>query len=225
MIRAAAQKSGRTETAVQLVGVTKYAEVTDDCYDALFAAGIRDFGEARPQRLLEKAEALRNRNIRWHLIGSLQRNKARKIIGVASLIHSIDSVRLAEAIDRMVTEEIASENLPPDTIVHALLEVAISDDETKQGFAPSEMPEIIETISRCKNLRIDGLMGMSGLESSDAERRKQFALLRETAEKLRGAGVPENIPLSELSMGMSDDFTMAIEEGATIVRIGSRLYV
>jgi len=221
-IRKAAIRSGRSETDVTLVAVTKYASTTDGVVDALLAAGCCDLGESRPQSLLEKAEFFGGESIRWHLIGSLQRNKVRKVLPLDSLIHSVDSVRLAEAINRIASE--LSEETGKPIKPNCLLEVAISGDATKHGFAPDELPVVLDKLANLQNISFCGLMGMSGLDVDAVEVRRQFSTLRCLAELLRRRGTPDNASLSELSMGMSDDFETAIEEGATLVRIGSLLY-
>jgi pyridoxal phosphate enzyme (YggS family) len=167
--------------------------------------------------LFEKAEHYAEMPIRWHLIGSLQRNKVRKILPLTALIHSLDSLRLAEAMDRIADEE----QLPP---VRCLLEVAISQDIDKHGIEPGQVLEVLDTIGAYENIIVDGLMGMAGLESDESQIHREFELLRTTAESARDRKLPPNAPLSELSMGMSGDFEIAIEEGATLVRIGSILY-
>ena len=216
-IEQSAFKSGRTGNDIRLVAVSKYASIGDGAIEALLAAGCDDLGEARPQLLLEKAGIYAEQPIRWHLIGPLQRNKVRKILPVVSLIHSLDSLRLAEAIDRIADEE----QLPS---VRCLLEVALSQDVSKQGIKPAEVLEVLDALGSCKHIIVEGLMGMAGLESDDSQIRREFELLRRTAESARTRKLPSNIPLLELSMGMSDDFEIAIEEGATIVRVGSLLY-
>jgi len=213
----AAGKSGRTGNDVRLIAVSKYADLGDGTVEALLAAGCPELGEARPQRLLEKAEYYADMPIRWHLIGALQRNKVRKILPVASLIHSLDSLRLAEAINRIAEEE----QLSP---IHCLLEVALSQDAEKHGIEPENVLDFLDAIGAYKNIVVDGLMGMAGLESDDLQTRREFEMLRKIAESARERGVPPNVSLTELSMGMSGDFEIAIEEGATIVRIGSILY-
>ena len=213
----AAIKSGRTGDAVRLVAVSKYADLGDGVIEALLAAGCGELGEARPQRLLEKAEYYIKTPVRWHLIGALQRNKVRKILPVAALIQSLDSLRLAEAIDRIAEEE----QLPH---VHCLLEVAISQDSEKHGVEPEKVLEVLDAAGTCQNIFIEGLMGMAGLESDEPQIHREFEILRTTAEMAKNRGLPPNVSLTELSMGMSGDFEIAIEEGATIVRIGSILY-
>jgi pyridoxal phosphate enzyme (YggS family) len=220
-IAMSAAKSGRAENDVRLIAVSKYANIGDGVVEALLAAGCCELGEARPQQLLEKAEHYATMPtfapLRWHLIGSLQRNKVRKILPVTALIHSLDSLRLAETIDRIADEE----QLPP---IHCLLEVAISQDTEKHGIEPEHVLEILDELGAYNNIMVDGLMGMAGLESDEPQIRREFELLRKTAESARERKLPPNVPLSELSMGMSGDFEIAVEEGATLVRIGSVLY-
>jgi len=217
-IHQAAVASGRSPDAVKLVAVTKYASPNVGLPDALVAAGCRDLGESRPQSLIEKASLLQqpSRNVHWHLIGTLQKNKIRRVLPFVSLIHSLDSIPLLKAIDRIVREE----SLPP---VNGLLEVNISRDETKQGFRPQELASALEMMGQLQNIRICGLMSMSGLHSTDDERHAEFAATRILTEKLT-VNCPDNCSMHELSMGMSDDFPIAIAEGATLVRIGSALY-
>lgn len=223
----AARKSGRCGSDVTLVAVSKYAATGDKMIDALVAAGCVELGEARPQLLQEKAEFYHSYPIRWHLIGSLQRNKIRKIISAAALIHSLDSIRLAEAVNRIVQEEyeVGNINFPANVVpVHCLLEVAISGDVGKHGFLPQEISESLERLGELRNIVIDGFMCMSGLESDEYQKRHEFSAVYQLADLLRQRGTPDNIKLEILSMGMSDDFEIAVEEGATLVRIGSRLY-
>ena len=213
----AAVRSGRASSAVRLIAVSKYANLGDGGVEALLAAGCGELGEARPQRLLEKAEFYAKTPVRWHLIGTLQRNKVRKILPITALIHSLDSLRLAEAMDRIAGEE----QLPP---VHCLLEVTLSQDAEKHGIEPEKVLEVLDAIGTCQNIVVKGLMGMAGLESDESQTHREFEMLRKTAEMAQNRGLPPNISLTELSMGMSGDFEIAIEEGATIVRIGSILY-
>ena len=216
-IRQSVQRAGRTDDSVKLIAVSKYATKDDGIIDALISAGCFDLGESRPQMLVEKAIhfSKQKSKLRWHLIGPLQKNKSRRILPHVSLIHSLDSVPLIEAIDRIATEE---------SLSHAtgLLEVNISADETKHGFRPDGIASALDAIARLSNIKICGLMCMSGLHSTDDQRRAEFAATRQLAEKLT-ALCPENCTMQELSMGMSDDYQIAIEEGATLVRIGSSL--
>jgi len=213
----AALKSGRTGNDVRLIAVSKYAGLGDGVVEALLAASCQELGEARPQRLIEKAEFYAELPVQWHLIGALQRNKVRKVLPFAALIHSLDSLRLAEAIDRIADEE----QLPP---IHCLLEVAISPDAEKQGVEPEHVLKMLDAIGAYPNIIVQGLMGMAGLESDGLQVHREFELLRKMAESARNRGVATNVVLSELSMGMSGDFEVAIEEGATMVRVGTVLF-
>lgn len=218
MVRAriayALAQAGRSGDAITLVAVTKYAQVDDETLRQLYNAGCRDFGESRPQQLVEKANRLALPDMRWHQIGALQKNKVRKLLPHASLIHSVDSLVLAEAISRIATEEQLGS-------VAVLLEVNVSGDATKAGLAPQELRPIWEKMTALPHLRIEGVMSMSGLHATPDEVRRQFATTREIRDRLdRSAAAP----LTTLSMGMSDDFEIAIAEGSTMVRIGSLLY-
>ncbi len=234
----AAERSWRSRDDVKIVAVSKYAEPSDGIVEGFARAGLFELAENRPQRLLEKIDYARLSSldavqgdwskIRWHFIGSLQKNKVRKILPYVSLIHSVDSIKLLDALERILDEEAeaarqdASKPSFPQEI-SALLEAHISNDDAKQGFAPSELPEAIERALSLKRVKIRGLMGMAGLGVDEEETRRQFRSLRELFERLRER-YPELTNFNELSMGMSGDFETAVEEGATIIRLGSILY-
>jgi PLP dependent protein len=211
-IAQAATRAGRDPAGIRLIGVTKYAG--PELAAMLVQAGLADLGESRPQELWRKAEALSGRPVRWHLIGHLQRNKVRRTLPLLTLIHSGDSLRLLETLD----EESAALARPCEV----LLEVNISGESAKHGFAPRELAPLLPTIAGLSHLRVRGLMGMAGLQTSAGEARRQFASLRMLRDRLQ-ADCPPHIGLSELSMGMSGDFEAAIAEGATLVRVGSAL--
>jgi PLP dependent protein len=238
-IAAAAQRSGRPADAVKLVAVTKY--VSSDVVRPLVAAGCLDLGESRPQQLWDKAAQLSDLPIRWHLIGHLQRNKLRRTLPLATLIHSVDSPRLLAAIDEEMqtkgTEVVADKDLrmqsspcrqPPPSPSDAapipvLLEVHISSEAAKQGFAPAEVEPFLAEAAAYRHVSIRGLMGMASLEGGPDAARREFAALREFRDRLK-PNCPPGVTLDELSMGMSGDFQVAIEEGATLVRVGSALF-
>ncbi len=205
-----AARSGRAADAVTLVAVTKY--VSADVASLLVEAGCRDLGESRPQLLWEKAAALAGLPLRWHLIGHLQRNKVRRTLPLLAMLHSVDSERLLAAIDE--------EHLPPLAV---LLEVNISGETAKHGFSPGEVEPFLSKAGDYRHVSIRGLMGMASLEGGIDVARREFAALRELRDHLQ-ANCPPAVTLDELSMGMSNDFEAAIEEGATIVRIGSALF-
>lgn len=210
-IASAAARAGRKKEEIKLVAVTKY--VSTAIAGALYDLGCVDLGESRPQELWSKAGALKGMAIRWHLIGHLQRNKIRRTLPLVSLIHSVDRESLLAELDAEATRL--------GEPVSIQLEVNISGDVAKYGFAPQSVSAAAESLAAFPHLRLSGLMGMSGLESDPGESRRQFALLRSLRDQLTShfASGP-----GELSMGMSEDFPIAIEEGATIVRVGSALF-
>jgi PLP dependent protein len=205
-----AERGGRTADDVTLVAVTKYASLDD--VRALTAAGCRELAESRPQQLWNRAEALNDLSIHWHFVGHLQRNKIERTLPVASLIHSVDSPRLLEALDAAVA-------CPP-----VLLEVNVSGEKAKQGFTPDELERFLAAYPGYKNIQIRGLMCMAGLVSDAAAAQREFAMLRALRDRLR-PNCPPGVEMIELSMGMSRDFEIAVEEGATLVRVGTALFV
>jgi PLP dependent protein len=209
----AAARSGRRADDVLLVAVTKYVGL--EIIEPLIDAGASVLGESRPQQFWPKAEALADRPIHWHMIGQLQRNKIRRTLPLVELVHSAASLRLVEAIDRIAGE--LSLRTP------ILLEVNASGDEAKHGFSPDELEGTLPDLAAFPNVEIRGLMCMAGLGTDADGARGDFAALRELRDRLRGNYPPE-VSLDELSMGMSGDYEVAIEEGATIVRVGSALY-
>jgi pyridoxal phosphate enzyme (YggS family) len=211
-IEDAARKSGRDASAIRLIAVTKY--VDEQTTRALIEAGCQDIGENRPQMLWDKAAKLADIEVNWHMIGHLQRNKVKRTIAVASLIHSADSLRLLNAIDLAGQEN--------NQIVPVLLEVNVSQEAAKHGFAPPELPAALDHVAGLQHIAVKGLMCMAGLAGDKQDARREFAQLRELAESHQ-ANLAAKVRLAELSMGMSGDFEIAIEEGATMVRVGSLL--
>ena len=212
-IAEAAGRAGRRADTIKLVGVTKY--VGPEVVRALVAAGLADLAESRPQQLWDKAAALADLPICWHQVGHLQRNKVRRTLPLVAMVESVDSVRLAAAIDQVASE--LGRRVP------VLLEVNISGEAAKHGFAPSEIEGVLAAVAELRHMEVRGLMGMAGLAGDLEDARRQFAALRALRDRLRPV-CPNGITLEELSMGMSDDFEVAIEEGATLVRIGSALF-
>jgi pyridoxal phosphate enzyme (YggS family) len=206
----AAARSGRAASQITLVAVTKY--VSAETVRPLIAAGCVDLGESRPQQLWEKAAALGDLPLRWHLIGHLQRNKVHRTLPLVTMMHSVDSSRLLAAIEE---EQLG--------VLPVLLEVNISGESAKQGLAPEAIEPFLAQAAGCRHVAIRGLMGMAGLEGGLETARRDFAALRELRDRLRPR-CPPGVTLDELSMGMSGDFEVAIEEGATIVRVGSALF-
>jgi pyridoxal phosphate enzyme (YggS family) len=212
-IAAAAAPSGRSANAVRLVAVTKYVDAA--LAGLLVEAGQAELGESRPQELWSKAAALADLKPIWHLIGHLQRNKVKRTLPVGKLIHSADSLRLLEEISREAGVQSISASV--------LLEVNISGDAAKHGLAPSAIEPLLPQIAALPHVQVRGLMTMASREGDADRARREFAALRELRDILQ-ANCPPHVTLHELSMGMSGDYEIAIEEGATIVRVGSALF-
>lgn len=219
-IAAAADRAGRDAADVTLVAVTKTRSV--DTVRAAVAAGLTDLGENRVGELVEKSDAVPGEAeggaVRWHLIGSLQRNKARDAAARADLFHALDSVRLADALDRRAEQ--AGRVLP------VLVQVNVSGEDAKGGVEPDAAHDLLAYAAEQAHLRPVGLMGMAALAEDDRDLdrlvRPAFRRLRDLFETYAPAGGAG--PLSVLSMGMSGDFEVAVEEGATHVRVGTALF-
>lgn len=211
-IECACKRSGRLVSAVKLVAVTKYARL--EWINRLIELGVRDLGENRPQQLVERADQL-PLHVEWHLIGHLQRNKVRPVLPKTALIHSVDSVKLLERIASIAVEL--------DLLPRVLLEVNVSGEASKDGMAVEELRSQWDKFIEIPGVEIRGLMTMAPQSDDPATARLVFQSLRQLRDDL-AARSPSHIQLPELSMGMSGDFHIAIEEGATIVRIGSRLF-
>jgi len=203
-IGAACARAGRSPGDITLVGVSKTQPVR--AVRAAFDAGLRDFGENRVQEAAQKIEELRSLGIapRWHLIGHLQRNKAGAAVNLFDILHSVDSERVAEAIDAQA-----------DHRVRVLLEVNVAGEASKFGVAPGEVSALAGRIGRLRQIELLGLMTVAPRVDNPEDVRRVFRRLRE----LRDA-----VGLRELSMGMTDDFEVAIEEGSTLVRVGRAIF-
>ena len=178
---------------------------------AAFAAGLEDCGENRVQEALAKQDQLQDVPVRWHLIGGLQRNKARHAVGRFALIHSVDRAELAEELARRVTAGGRQA---------VLVEVNCSGESQKGGIEPAGLPGLLDRISALPSLELQGLMTMAALTADVAAQRAAFRRLRSERDRMAAAGYP----LPELSMGMSGDYQIAVEEGATMVRLGTLLF-
>jgi pyridoxal phosphate enzyme (YggS family) len=209
----AARRSGRPVEAIRLIAVTKKTPL--EWVRALVACGVRDLGENYPQELWPRSEALAEQkdSIRWHLIGHLQSNKVKKTLPLVRLIHSVDSLKLLRALD-----EAARALTDPPSVC---LQVNTSGEPSKHGWTPEEILSDAESIRSCKTIPVIGLMTMAALGTTAETARGSFARLRELRDRLQREA---DLPLLELSMGMSNDFETAIEEGATLLRIGSGLF-
>jgi pyridoxal phosphate enzyme (YggS family) len=213
-IAAAADRGGRDPATIQLVAVSKTVE--PGRLRAAVAAGCTLLGENRVQEGLAKAPEVPG--ARWVLIGPLQSNKVRKALEVFETIQSVDSVALAERLDRLARDV---RGAGPTGRYPVLLQVNVDDDPAKAGFAPGELPEALQRLADLDALDVQGLMTIGRLVDTPEAARPTFRSLRELAGGLRVAGLALG---PELSMGMTDDFEVAIEEGATIVRIGRAIF-
>jgi len=220
-IAAAAARSGRPATAVRLVAVTK--TVSPATIRLLVEAGQRDLGENRPQQLRDRAATLggpstgsgQGLDVAWHMIGHLQRNKVKYVVPAAAMIHSVDSLALAGEIGKRAQAAAAR--------AVCLLEVNVSGEASKGGASPAEAPALASAAAALAGIDLAGLMTMAPIAEDPETVRPVFAALRELRDRInREAPLPR--PLTELSMGMTQDYEVAIEEGATIVRVGTALF-
>lgn len=211
-IEKAASLSGRSLDDIMLVGVTK--TVTAKEARELMDAGVKNLGENRVQSLLDKYDVLKDEPV-WHLIGHLQTNKVKYIADKVSMIHSLESLRLAEEIDRRFGEV--------NRRAEVLVQVNVSGEESKFGITPNEAFSFVENLSEFKNLSVKGLMTMAPFSANSDECRKIFSALHKLAVDIDTKKY-DNISMEHLSMGMSGDFYEAILEGATIIRVGSALF-
>lgn len=213
----AAMRAGRNPDEVKLIAVTKTVgiETIKDAIDA----GLRIFGENRVQEAQKKISYLKsqipNSNIEWHFIGHLQKNKAKYAVQLFDLIHSVDSIELAEELNKQA-EKIGKTQ-------RVLVQVKLSEEETKHGISEDELILLVEEIKKLKNLKLEGLMTMPPFFDNPEEARPYFKRLREIRDNINSLRIM-HYALRELSMGMSNDFEVAIEEGATMVRIGTAIF-
>lgn len=198
-----------------LVAVSKTHPIASiqEAYDE----GIRDFGENKVQELTEKAPHL-PKDIRWHMIGHLQRNKVKYIAPFVYLIHGVDSLKLLQEIDKQAEKN--------NRIISCLLQVHIAEEETKFGFSEEELMTLLksEELKELKFIKIIGLMGMATFTDNQTQVRAEFSRLKSIFERLKAERLPENIKMEELSMGMSGDYLIGQEVGSTMVRIGTAIF-
>lgn len=211
----ACRDSGRDPSSVTLIGVSKVFPV--EYAEAAFAGGLKDLGENRVQELVPKIERLSELDLtpNWHLIGTLQRNKVKYIIGKTYLIHSVNTLELAE--------EISKRSVAAGLVTDILLQGNISGEESKHGFSPEELKTAVEAVSSMEGVRMRGIMTMAPIETAPGQARPVFAKTREIFEDLK-ASVKDVSCWDTLSMGMSGDYREAIAEGSTCVRIGTAIF-
>lgn len=213
-ITAAALRAGRDPFAVTLVAVSKTRSI-EDILEAV-AAGAAHLGENYAQELVVKAEELQRRElpVKWHFIGHLQRNKARFLAPFCHLVHAVDDLELARELDRRARQHGRRQPV--------LLEVNIAREESKFGVGPGEVGALAEDVACLQNIELRGLMAMTPLGASSDEASRLFAQVRELSQRL-AANLPPGA-MSELSMGMTQDFEAAVEQGATLVRVGTAIF-
>ena len=211
-IEQACKNAGRNRNEVTLIAVskTKPVEMLQEIYDE----NIRDFGENKVQELCSKMEQLPS-DIRWHMIGHLQRNKVKYIVGKVELIHSVDTYRLAEEINIQAKKQ--------NVIVPILVEVNIAHEESKFGISAEDAILLVEEISRLENLRIKGLMTIAPYVENPEDNRLYFRKIKQLSVDITNKNI-DNVSMEILSMGMTGDYMVAIEEGATMLRVGTGIF-
>lgn len=211
-IQAACDKSSRTRSDVTLIAVskTKPVEMLQEIYDA----GVRDFGENKVQEICEKYDKLPN-DIHWHMIGHLQRNKVKYIIDKVCMIHSVDSYRLAEEINIQAKKH--------QLVMPVLLEINIAKEQTKFGVTKEDAILLAEEMAHLTNLKVEGLMAVAPYVENAEDNRKYFQEIRQLAVDIQHKNI-DNIDMHVLSIGMTGDYAVAIEEGASMVRVGTGIF-
>ena len=208
----ACERAGRSRDEVTLIAVSKTKPVS--MIEELLPGGTRDFGENKVQELMEKYEVL-PKEIRWHLIGHLQRNKVKYIVDKAYLIHSVDSLRLAETI--------SEEGVKKGVTVPVLIEVNVAGEESKFGVYPEETEELVRAIAKLPAIQVKGLMTIAPYVENPEDNRVHFSKLKQLSVDIRNKNI-DNVSVDVLSMGMTGDYQVAIEEGATMVRVGTGIF-
>ena len=208
----ACERAGRNVDDVTLIAVSK-TKPLEDLREA-YEAGARDFGENKVQELVDKIPEM-PKDVRWHMIGHLQRNKVKYIVDKVYMIHGVDSLRLAE--------EISKEAVKRDVVVKILMEVNVAEEESKFGITVADAPELAEEIAKLPGVSLQGLMTIAPYVANPEENREIFAKLRQLAVDISRKNI-DNISMNVLSMGMTGDYQVAIEEGATYVRIGTGIF-
>ncbi len=211
-VAAACRRAGRKREEVTLIAVSKTKPLPD--LKEAYEAGARDFGENKVQEIMDKYPQLPS-DIRWHMIGHLQRNKVKYIIEHAALIHSVDSLRLAEEISRQAEKKQIHANI--------LVEVNIAQEESKFGIFREEAIQLVENISKLPWISVKGLMTIAPFVTNPEDNRKYFRGIRELSVDIMHKNI-DNVTMSTLSMGMTGDYMVAVEEGATIVRVGTGIF-
>ena len=211
-VQEACKRAGRSREEVTLIAVSKTKPL--EMLQEIYGEGVRDFGENKVQELCDKMEQLPS-DIRWHMIGHLQRNKVKYIVGKVALIHSVDTYRLAEEINIQAKKR--------GIIVPILVEVNIADEETKFGTTAEDAMLLVEEISKLENVRIKGLMTIAPFVENPEDNRLYFRKIKQLSVDITNKNI-DNVSMEILSMGMTGDYEVAIEEGATMVRVGTGIF-
>ena len=211
-MKEACRRSGRAESDVTLIAVSKIKPLP--MLEEVYSLGIRDFGENKVQELVDKAEQLPD-DIRWHMIGHLQRNKVKYIVDKVYMIHSVDSLRLAE--------EISKEAVKRGIIVNILIEVNVAGEESKFGVTPEDTPGLVQEISHLPGILVRGLMTIAPFVENAEDNRIFFSALKKLYVDITNKNI-DNVRMDYLSMGMTGDYEVAIEEGASFVRVGTGIF-
>ena len=211
-VEQACKRAGRDVAEVTLIAVSKTKPITD--LQEIYNAGVRDFGENKVQEMCDKMENM-PKDIKWHMIGHLQRNKVKYIVGNVALIHSVDSYRLAEEINIQAKKK--------GIVVPILVEVNIADETTKFGVSKEDAMELVRQIASLDALSIKGLMTIAPYVVDPEENRAYFRKIKELSVDIDNQNI-DNVSMDILSMGMTGDFEVAIEEGATMVRVGTGIF-
>lgn len=206
------KESGRDRSEVTLIAVSKTKPI--EMIEEAYKTGCRDFGENKVQELVDKYEQL-PKDIRWHMIGHLQRNKVKYIVDKVFLIHSVDSVRLAE--------EISKEAVKKNVSVNILIEVNVAQEATKFGLTCEEVEQMVRDIAKLSNVNIKGLMTIAPIVDNPRENKQYFQKLKKIAVDIRAKNI-DNVSMDILSMGMTGDYQAAVAEGATYVRVGTGIF-
>lgn len=210
MIAEAGVKAGRSADEISIIAVTKY--VDSELASQLVKAGVRHIGENRVDKFLDKYHSIQEEDLTWHLIGTLQRRKVKDIINFVDYFHALDSIKLAEEIQKRASR-----------VINCFLQVNISGEVSKRGFSIDEAEAVIPLLSKLDKINIVGIMTMAPFEASQSEITAIFKQARVLNERFRKLEI-KNMPFTELSMGMSRDYQEAIEQGATYVRIGTAFF-
>ena len=211
-IEDACKKVGRDVSEVTLITVSKTKPLSD--LRIAYEEGSRDFGENKVQELVSKIDEMPS-DVKWHLIGHLQRNKVKYIAGKVAMIHSVDSYRLAEEINVQAKKN--------SCVIPILIEINIAGEDTKFGIKPEEAEELIREISELENVKVSGLMTIAPNVANPEENRAYFKAMKDLFGDISSKNI-DNVEMKVLSMGMTNDYTVAVEEGATMIRVGTGIF-